>query len=514
MAIDQYRFMDALNHVKEHQPNNPFFHRLIGVENSDEATYFENLHLFQDELAARNVSCRFQQNGLNSAIDIQHTQTMNRFWSTVTKLKEPSSETIVKVTFGYRNSVLINEQLDKLISNSLSKTLDVFRENQRNIEVIKNFYIALTFWVEVELPLLFGKEEITVTDKTYVYWGSIKRNEAYFLLFLSFLGVQTVYFNPFSADGTEKVNRIAEHTTTYEWSGKKQLSTIPSRVQRTKTIASKAQKEIHDVLHTDSTGIYKPWQFEEYVVRTTPLQTTLEELFILWNEPAKFRTGFSVQAKEVFIPNIFAKISGVPEDMQRFWDEYSQLKSSEQTIFYHQLPITSSISYHNQNIVLKNNRFAEEEIKRMREYDFHHLRPSIQKGIIDAMNELIMEEEFFHNVDKKRDFPNIVLHTVLKLETNLVTLLQTFDYSDKIPKIVVFDGQKSTFSIHDAILLGFLHKIGLDVVVLTPTGYQNLERFIDPRFFDHHKREKFVFDLTVQQYETNQKSWFSKWFKN
>lgn len=514
MATEPHRLQDVLQslHEPSHQPIR--FHRLIGMEQPDEQAYAEAIYTFIDALKEQQRPHAVLKEGLASQIPVALTQQMHLYWKTVSKLKEPTSDVIVNITFGYRHAPFINDTLHALVSQALVKTLNLFRETQQNLEVIKNFFCFLVYWVEECIPTLLSNDSEAIQQAVVVYYGDIKRNEAYFLYFLSALGVQTVYLNPNGADGTQKVQRITSLSTLYEWREKKAIPVLPARSTRTATVARKAQQEIQEILHTDTNGIYKPWQFEEYNTQTIPLQTTLDELFILWKEPAKFRTGFAVQNQTVHIPTIFAKISGVQEDIEQYWENYHALQQATHQVTFTQCPIAPNVTYHNQMIVVKNGQFDEADVKNMKEYDFHHLRASVQKNIIQAINALIQDENMFCNIPKKRDFPYMVLHTVLQLDASIVSLMQTFDYADQIPKMIVFDTKKTAFTFHDAILLGFLHKMGFDVVIFTPTGYQNMERFIDPRFFDHHKQENYVFDLSIKQYEEKQqKPWFYKWFK-
>ena len=487
------------------------FYRIIGIDTQDEDEYAESIHSFFELLNEKGIQYHWFQNGFDYDVDDSLANEMNRFWVTVTKLKDNNSKVIVDVTFAYRKHPDISKESHELIKPALSRTLDAFRKNQVNLDVIKNFYITLIHWIEKYVPVL-AKESNSLAQSAFLFWGNIKRNEAYFLLFLKFLGVKVVYFNPYSEDGTAKVNGIEQHSIKKEWSRKKVLNELPKRVMKTKTAAAKAQKELHEVLHTDSSGLYKPWQFEEYHARVVPLQTTLEELFILWKEPANYRTGFEVKNGEVHIPNIFAKISGVPEQMNKYWGEVNSLRNAENVLFFERVPLIPTLHYHNQNIVLKNGKFQADDIKKLREYDFHHLRAPIQEDIIDGINSLISDQELFVGMDKVKDFSYAVLHTALRMGHSITTMLQTFDYAHQIPKLVIFDQDKSLFSSFDAILLGLLHRLGWDIVILTPTGYQNIEQFIHKKFVDHHKRERFVFDAVVPTYGKEKKSWIDKWF--
>lgn len=502
----------VLKDVLHSSTNSLKLHRLIGIQNNDVEAYAEIIYEFLDEIKAQQIPHHFFQKGIDVDVSKEHADNMSRYWTTVTKLKEPLTKTIVDVTFGYRKSVLLSKEFDTLVSQALVQTVNLFRENQKSLDILKNFYFSLTYWIEHYLPRFVSAERKEWTHKLMIYWGDVKRNEAYFLYFLAVLGIEVVYINPASEDGTAKVNRIKEVSHTYVYDGKQPLPELPKRIARTKTVAAQAQKEIHAVLHTDSTGIYKPWQFEQYQTEAVSLQTTMEELFILWKEPAKFRTGFEVKNKAVQIPNIFAKVSGVPSETSKFWDEFNALKQVDNAVVYDKLPMMSTVPFHHQNIVLKNGKFQAEDIKKMKEYAYHHLRSSVQDTLIGAINDLIADEDLLVDKGSERNFPYIVLHTVLNMDPRLIALLQTFDYADQIPKLIILDLDQSMPSLFDAVVVAILHKIGFDIVLLTPTGYQNIEQFIDNRFFDHHKRERFVFDLTLEE-SRNKKSWFGKLFE-
>jgi len=91
------------------------------------------------------------------------------------------------------------------------------------------------------------------------------------------------------------------------------------------------------------------------------------------------------------------------------------------------------------------------------------------------------------------------------LEKRYLDLLQKFDYPLQIPKLVIFDGDESTFTDEDIIIITFLHMIGFDIVILTPTGYNNIESGVDPYYYDTHKLEDFKFDLKLEMNRQEEK---------
>lgn len=50
-----------------------------------------------------------------------------------------------------------------------------------------------------------------------------------------------------------------------------------------------------------------------------------------WEEPAKLRPEFKIQNHKVYIPNLFAKINGVAEDLDDYWQDLKVLSSAPNT---------------------------------------------------------------------------------------------------------------------------------------------------------------------------------------
>jgi len=124
------------------------------------------------------------------------------------------------------------------------------------------------------------------------------------------------------------------------------LTTFPEgeRLIRKSTIAYKASKEIEEVIYNEEVGLFKPWQFESYSTQPITLKTTLDELKILWTEPAKLRPEFKVQNKKVYVPNMFAKINGVSEDLNSYWLDLKALSSTSNTRLLEDVLLLKSVT--------------------------------------------------------------------------------------------------------------------------------------------------------------------------
>ena len=76
-------------------------------------------------------------------------------------------------------------------------------------------------------------------------------------------------------------------------------------------------------MYNDS-GLYRNNQYAK--ANIINLQTTYEEIKILWDEELKYRPGFNTIDDVVNIPVIFAKVSGVKDGLvDKYWLDVKQL---------------------------------------------------------------------------------------------------------------------------------------------------------------------------------------------
>ena len=75
------------------------------------------------------------------------------------------------------------------------------------------------------------------------------------------------------------------------------------------------------------------------------------------------------------------------------------------------------------------------------------------------------------------------------------------------------DTDENIASLQDCILLLFLNLIGFDIVIFTPTGYQNIEKYIDSNLFEEYQIGDYIYNLQKPKFNmVNQKK--GKSFRN
>ena len=78
----------------------------------------------------------------------------------------------------------------------------------------------------------------------------------------------------------------------------------------------------------------------------------------------------------------------------------------------------------------------------------------------------------------------------------------------------MYINSREPFNQDDAMLLGLMRIIGMDVILLSPNGANNLELVISEKFINSIKLDEFVHDLPLKTPSKNKKeSFFSRLFR-
>lgn len=493
-----------------------FFYRIIGVD--PEVDYDSKLLELHERLVGLDKLYQKFDKSLDRFIPNDFIQRVNQYWMQISKIESPVPGVIVESTVKPGVLTSVNPAKNKLIKDKLAILLDLFMVNQKNLNIVKNYYIKLLYWIEkYAIPLLAAYQYGEMNPKV-LFYGEIQRDEAYFLLFLSLLGIDILYFNSQEGGRFDELTNIKVYSNLIEYPERITLKPFPAplKLKRQETVAFRASREIDQVLHTEDSGVYRPWQFEDYEVVVNSLRTTYEELFILWREEARFREGFKADKNKIYIPNIFAKVSGTLQDMNLYWKHfYSLIEKKDLSILIETIPFTREKNYLvNHTLFQTDGSFNLDKIKNLMEYRFHYLKTPVQNLILSKMNELITTNDLF-NFPVTPEFKTKVLYTILSLDKSYLDLIQKFDYPYSVPKVVIYDRDENTFSKEDIIIIAFLHFVGFDITIFTPTGYNNIENGISQFYYDVHKLEELKFNLYLagrQQVNANSQKKGLFWF--
>lgn len=300
---------------------------------------------------------------------------------------------------------------------------------------------------------------------------------------------------------------------------------------REETEAYKANSEMMEKLHGEDSFFFKPWQFSDYNIKALTLKTTYEEINIWGKQNSMFRPGFKIEEGTVFIPNIFAKVSGTHSSIKQYRKEIKFLRKEENSLFFMGFPLyyDRKLNFSKRNyfsVLNKDGTINKDKLLRAPFWKYRKLRTSLQNSMAEKIIELCtlnrfknyqsyFKESKYSKLDSLFNFLsnfdiNINLSTtnddmakikvfeiLNNLEEPFLKQISSFDYPTLVPKILIYNNgvRYSKITFPDAVKLAFMNTMGVDIIVHNPAGYNDIEDFINEEYYDTHKLENVVFNL-------------------
>jgi hypothetical protein len=122
------------------------------------------------------------------------------------------------------------------------------------------------------------------------------------------------------------------------------------------------------------------------------------------------------------------------------------------------------------------------------------MNDNIQYFIFSKMQEVI--DSGFLNLPYP-DIMHLVIKTGLNLGTEILRIIQNYDFTKDIPKIIIIDNIQQTFNVYECIYLVLLNLMAFDIIIYTPTGYKNLETYISPQAYETYTMNRFRDNLRI-----------------
>lgn len=373
-------------------------------------------------------------------------------------------------------------------------------ETQSSLSQLYNYGVKLLCWLNRYGTVLFHQFEQGVLP-VFLYYGVCSVSEAEFLVLLSNMPVDVIYICPdktceeiFCKLGKrdKAIVEVLPATQAVFPFPQKEIKV------RVATAAYTAQRELDTMLYS-GTGLFRHRQF----VRSTPvtLKTTYEEIELLWKEHAKYRPNFEAENGRVIVPTIFAKICGIKDGNIAAYYKTIENLLTEKTILIKKIPyITNetinSIKPHVHKFIA-NQEILPDIIKKHKEYQYDYLSEDIQDYILEKMQQMI-DLNWIKADTLGVEF--VILSTILNLDKPTLQLIQQFDFTAEIPKVVIIDTDEAMFSLEDCIYLLFLNLVGFDIAIFTPTGYRNIEKYVSRQAYEEYQIGSYFYNLHLPQF--------------
>ncbi|AZB41355.1 hypothetical protein CEF21_02955 [Bacillus sp. FJAT-42376] len=351
-----------------------------------------------------------------------------------------------------------------------------------------------------------------------VWYGDASKSEAYFLYYLILAGADVLLFHPEGKDVLASFDPDERITSLIRLNSTGRMLPFPQQKPvRKGTVAFRASREIEQMLHTEDSMLYKPWQFRSYIPKSITLKTTYDELFILVKEKALIRPNFEASNQTVQIPSLFAKVAGVSKNRKEYWAKVQELTDHELSWTIRSFPFTKSINgnnhFHYQAALGADGKLDPEKMMAGNWWAYRELPTGLQHGLASAISRYCAYPKLKapqHETEYQTQL--YLFNQALYLPPDLVKLMQKFDYAQDIPKLVLYNTEKNgPFSRSDAALLLLMNEFGMDIIVLNPPGQNDLELYIHESSYDIHWLEEVSFEEEFKE-SSPIKRMFKKWF--
>ncbi|MFN2746534.1 YceG family protein [Bacillus sp. z60-18] len=478
--------------------------RILGTPH-DETDYFIELH----ELY---VSGRFHilSETLDKTIAPERFQAIQQIHMINQKEKGLSVNRFVAFLDGER---LIADHSDPVMHRHLRKALiEVLQTFQSSHE--KGFHdpdfrrvlLDLVKWMCNHLEKWLKEADIEKEMPKVVWYGDATKSQRYFLYYLMLIGCDVLIFHPEGKDQFQELDRDQRLSFVYTYPGVSAVEPFPTeKPQRKSTVAYRSTKELDTVLHNEDSLMYKPWQFREHTPVSVTLKTTYDELFLIAKERAFIRPNFKASKTTVEIPHLFAMVMGVSANEKEYWDRLQTLTEYKESHTIRRFPFTeeekANYQFHYSDTLDQTGGIDPGRLMESHIWRYKHLPEGVQLGIAEAVSRMCKKPKLLPlNGEKTAEVQLYLFTQAVRLPQELVNLIQTFDYSQTVPKLILYHTEQTgTLSRSDAVALLLLNEIGIDIIVYNPPGHKCIDHYIDDQLFDTHWLDEMSFNQEFRE---------------
>jgi hypothetical protein len=482
-----------------------YYNQLFDYVNTKEL----NLHLLSEE-------------SLDKSIHNSHFQAIQR----VLNINQEQKLSINRFTaFLDGEQLLVKSKvpvIHRKLREAMIATLEVFSKHEKDgikNHELRRVLVDLVKWSFNHLEPLLENVNPEREMPKFLWYGDGKKSHQYFLYYLIKLGCDVVIFDPEDKDILDGL--MTEAVFTHHFQTKQPAEPFPlEKRSRKTTVAYRASREIENILNQEGSGLYKPWQLRDYTPSSITLKTTYDELFILCKEMAMIRPDFEVGNGLVKIPSIFAKIQGVSKNRKEYWERLHALAQLEPSFLIRRLPFTipnsSDFRFHYRNALARDGLLSTEKMMESHYWPYTFLPSGLQKGIAGAVRRICEKPGLKPlPMESPEDVKMYLFTQAMFMPKNIIQLLERFDYSQHVPKIIIYNNELSgTLSRSDAALLQLLNHFGIDIIIYNPPGHNDIENYLDESLFDKHWLDEVVFDLEYKEPSILKKVLFQGILKN
>lgn len=456
---------------------------------------------------------------------------------------------------------------DTVVNEVFLSSLDYISEILDFEEDLKPYekYETLATIICLSRQYLSRKKFDYVSNIKCIYFGKIDRISVYFLILLYRMMCDVIYicpsdkyeevFEKYDYDMLSKVVKSDKLVDNIEKYNLQYISKKGIELRKIKSTASYVQESVYDNLFKNK-ELYYTNQFIDYEVAPLLFEGVIPDFYNTFVNDVRFREGFKVneETKTVFFSHFFTEVQGVQKDYEEYVKLVRHLLKTKNTIFfiekeYDKVLLDENIkeSKRNREIFLEKNifmindeiitrrmfYFSElaftvnedgtynlEDIKKVSFYNLRNLKEKTVSYIFKVFNEVISTPLVFFNKDLSFLEKTKLLFLMLLVNPLVYKLLERFDYTNSVPKIVIYLDNQDELKENMCQVLTILSMLGIDIVILSPNGKSGLDKYINQNAYTTLLLDEFkdidLMDILNTEIKEEKEGFFSmilKWKK-
>ena len=389
-----------------------------------------------------------------------------------------------------------------------------------NDSVKANFVCKLLLYAHLHLQDLDYSNVAYQTNHCF-YYGTIGRHDIYFLKLLYLLNFDVIYINPLkdvpewpSIDTTATLHKNTQILPIDSFQARAQKGQV---LQESQSLTLTLEQNLTTDFLNQS-GVYQPWQFRHGTTEPVFFNGSLIDLEQNWHQAAKFRQGFKTYQETVYVPHFFFEIEGEHKNKKDYLTLVGNCRKAPNTLVFTQdTSFTNPLENPSDRFKLafcqySDGRFDPEKLKQLPFYAYGPYNDATENFMLHKINDVLTNTHLFKEpLTKKEDIFDFVL-MALTLTQPLVRCIDSFDFTDSLPKLmIVIEGDAHLTKAH-SYLIGYLNQIGFDILILSPAGLSDLSTFFQAESFKSVRLDQIVYDQTLAGLKPPKQSLFSKIF--
>ena len=489
----------------------PVFTRYIGVKNMSE---------YKNILKTIYVKCE----GCPYSILFDGSIPMQAEFDIIIYVGEELKKMNVKNLKSEEISVFDNTEFDRTFLNALDSAVNlaIKQETFFNKNALNDFIIKLIVWAYSYIRPICDNLEDAHSPKCF-YYGDITRHEIYFLMILYLMGFDVVYINPLQDSNWDEVDTL-QLSKVEKCAKTMPVLSIREQIENAHEIMEiqsdtlQMQKEIDSKLFSGN-GAFRAWQFRNGIVKSLFIRSTVIDLINNYAEPAKVRSGFKTEGLTVTVPNYFFQIDGVYSDFNDYTKLVNICVSTPNTLVLtdrgESLLGKQQIEYSDKlKLVfceLDDGTYDIEELKKLEFYAWDKYRDALEKLMLNNINTVLKSGIFKEILSKEQRFDFV--SDVMTMDERIMKMADNFDYTGKIPKLVLFLNNEDYIEDRILYLIGYIVTLGFDVIIFSPAGFISIDSVFEPNRFNNEILDVVKYNCTYEDAtKKSKKGLLDRWF--